>query len=261
MQRAKSEYAIQTVTNALRVLEAFETDEELGVTELAKRLDLHKNNVFRLLATLEEKSWVEQTDAERYRLGSKTQRLGQAYMRTRLLTRCARPVLAELARETAETAHLAVLNGFEVVHLDGEPAPGLVAATLRIGLSLPVHCTALGKAMLACGPKNVLEAYDRDVVAAHGVAASTEATIVDRDKLFENLRRVAAEGFAVDVEETARGVCCVAAPVLDATGDVVGAFSISGPSPRMNLDALESRLAQKVLAAAATLSRQLGSAH
>ena len=64
MQRAKSEYAIQTVTNALRVLEAFETDEQLGVTELARRLHLHKNAVFRLLATLEENRWVEQTDAE-----------------------------------------------------------------------------------------------------------------------------------------------------------------------------------------------------
>ena len=84
MQRAKSEYAIQTVTNALRVLEAFETDEQLGVTELARRLDLHKNNVFRLLATLEEKQWVEQTDAELYRLGASCLRLSQAYTRTRL---------------------------------------------------------------------------------------------------------------------------------------------------------------------------------
>ncbi len=169
MQRAKSEYAIQTVTNALRVLEAFETDEQLGVTDLARRLDLHKNNVFRLLATLEEKRWVEQTDAELYRLGAKCLRLSQAYTRTRLLTRHARASLVALSRETGETVHLAVLNGFEVVHLDGEQSPGMIAGTLRVGDRLPSYCTALGKVLIACGARSTLEDYDR-VVVSNGIA-------------------------------------------------------------------------------------------
>ena len=156
MQRAKSEYAIQTVTNALRVLQAFETDEQLGVTELARRLHLHKNNVFRLLATLEENHWVEQTDAELYRLGTSCLRLSQSLARTRLVTRHARPALASLCRETGETAHLGVLRDFEVVHLDGEQAPGMIAATLRIGERLPSHCTALGKVLTACAAKETL---------------------------------------------------------------------------------------------------------
>jgi DNA-binding IclR family transcriptional regulator len=260
MQRAKSEYAIQTVTNALRVLEAFETDEQLGVTELARRLGLHKNNVFRLLATLEESRWVEQTTADLYRLGSKPYCLTQAYTRTRLLTRHARPVLADLAATTGETAHLAVLNGYEVAHLDGEAAPGLVAATLRVGAALPAHCTALGKVLLACGPMSTLEAYDRDVVAKQGLAARTEATIADRDKLIEHLRRVAGQGYAVDAEEYERGVTCVAAPVLDASGRLAGAFSITGPAARLAVDTIESRVAPAVVAAATALSRQLGSA-
>ena len=258
MQRAKSEYAIQTVTNALRVLEAFESDEQLGVTELARRLDLHKNNVFRLLATLEEKQWVEQTDAELYRLGAKCLRLSQAYTRTRLLTRHARPVLAALCRETGETAHLAVLNDYEVVHLDGEQSPGMIAGTLRVGARLPSHCTALGKVLLACGARNTLEDYDREVVSKHGVAAHTDATIVDRDKLIEHLRRVAAQGFALDVEEYERGVCCGAVPVMDASGHLVGAFSISGPSSRLDAETLESRILPPLLRAGAALSRALG---
>jgi IclR family KDG regulon transcriptional repressor len=229
MQRAKSEYAIQTVTNALRVLEAFETEEQLGVTELARRLDLHKNNVFRLLATLEEKQWVEQTDAELYRLGAKCLRLSQSYTRTRLLTRHARPALATLCRETGETSHLAVLSGFEVVHLDGEQSPGMIAGTLRVGDRLPCHCTALGKVLLACGARETLEDYDREILTKHGVVARTDATIVDRDKLIEHLRRVATQGFALDVEEYERGVSCAAVPVTDANGQLAGAFSISGP--------------------------------
>ena len=260
MQRAKSEYAIQTVTNALRVLEAFGTDEQLGVTELARRLHLHKNNVFRLLATLEESRWVEQTDAELYRLGSSCLRLSQSFSRTRLITRHARPVLASLCRETGETTHLGVLRDFEVVHLDGEQAPGMISGTLRVGERLPGHCTALGKVLLACGPKGTLEAYDRDVVAKHGVVACTEATIVDRDKLIEHLRRVAAQGFALDVEECERGMSCAAAPILDACGRLVGAFSVSGPVFRLDLDTLESRIVPLLLAAAAELSRVLGCA-
>ena len=258
MQRAKSEYAIQTVTNALRVLQAFETDEQLGVTELARRLHLHKNNVFRLLATLEENHWVEQTDAELYRLGTSCLRLSQSLARTRLDTRHARPALASLCRETGETAHLGVLRDFEVVHLDGEQAPGMIAATLRIGERLPSHCTALGKVLTACAAKETLEDYDRDVVAKQGLAARTHATIADRDKLIEHLRHVSAQGFALDIEEYERGVSCAAVPIVDAKGALVGAFSVSGPSFRLDRDTLERRIVPALLTAGAELSRLLG---
>jgi DNA-binding IclR family transcriptional regulator len=258
MQRAKSEYAIQTVTNALRVLEAFETDEQLGVTELARRLNLHKNNVFRLLATLEEKQWVEQTDAELYRLGAKCLRLSQAYTRTRLLTRHARSALVALSRETRETAHLAVLGDFEVVHLDGEQSLGLIAGTLRVGERLPCHCTALGKVLVACGELSTLEAYDREIVSKRGIAAHTEATVSDRDKLIEHLRRVASQGFALDVEEYERGVSCAAVPITDANGQLVGAFSISGPASRLAPETLERSIVPPLLRAGAALSRSLG---
>ena len=258
MQRAKSEYAIQTVTNALRVLQAFESEEQLGVTELARRLHLHKNNVFRLLATLEESHWVEQTNAELYRLGASCLRLSQSLTRTRLITRHARPVLASLCRETGETTHLGVLRDFEVVHLDGEQAPGMIAGTLRVGERLPGHCTALGKVLLACGTKDALETYDCDVVAKHGLMARTEATIVDRDKLIEHLRHVAAQRFALDIEECERGMSCVAVPIVNGSGRLVGAFSVSGPSFRLDHDTLERRIVPSLLAAGAELSRLLG---
>lgn len=258
MHRAKSEYAIQTVSNALRVLDAFESDEEIGVTELARRLHLHKNNVFRLLATLEDKGWVEQSaDSERYRLGTSCLRLARSYVRKHGLARRGRTALEELARQTGETAHLAVLRDFEVVHLDGEQSSGLLVTGLRTGLRMPSHCTALGKVLLGCGPPGTLEAFDRRLSEA-GAEAVTEETIVDRDKLIEHLHRVAAQGWAVDVEESAPGVACAGAPVLDASGRTVAALSVSGPASRLDRDALEGRIASAVVAAAAALSRQLG---
>jgi DNA-binding IclR family transcriptional regulator len=258
MHRAKSEYAIQTVTNALRVLDVFEADEEVGVTELARRLHLHKNNVFRLLATLEDKGWVEQSaDSERYRLGAACLRLARNYARTHGLTRWGRAALERLARDTAETVHLGVLRGFEVVHLDGEQSQGLLVSGVRTGTRMPCHSTALGKVLLGCSPAGTIESYDRQV-ASLGVESFTTETIVDRDKLLEHLHRVAAQGWALDLEESSPGVACAAAPVFDASGRTVAALSVSGPAFRLDRDALEGRIAPAVVAAANGLSRQLG---
>lgn len=259
MQRAKSEYAIQTVSNALRVLEAFEKDEILGVTELAKRLHLHKNNVFRILATLEEKGWVEQcADTERYRLGAACVRLGHAFGRARSLTRHGRIALDGLSRKTQETAHLAVLRGFEVVMLDGVQAPGPLVTGLHLGGRLLTHCTAVGKVLLGCADQDVLERFDREVAARGKLKKATERSITDRDKLIEHLQQVRLQGFAIDLEECADGVICAAAPIFDATSSLTAAIAVSAPAMRADQAHIERELVPQVMAAATRLSQQLG---
>jgi DNA-binding IclR family transcriptional regulator len=261
MRRSKSDYVIQTVTNALRLLEEFRYDQELGVTALAKRLGLHKNNVFRLLATLEEMRFVEQcAENDRYRLGTACLALGQAFSRTRSLTRLARSVLEKLAQDTRETAHLAVLDGFEVVHLDGEAPNHLIGTRVRTGERLPVHASALGKALLACGDPTEWERVDREWIRGGALTAATGATITDPHKFFEHLRLAAGMGFALDIEECAAGLCCVAAPVRDANGQVVAALSVSAPVFRVGFDAMHEQLVPAVTRAAQELSRRLGAA-
>jgi DNA-binding IclR family transcriptional regulator len=259
MQRAKSEYAIQTVSNALRVLETFEKDEILGVTELAKRLHLHKNNVFRILATLEEKGWVEQcADTERYRLGAACVRLGHAFGRARSLSRYGRVALDTLSRKTQETAHLAVLRGYDVVMLDGVQAPGPLVTGLHLGGRLSTHCTAVGKVLVACGDPELLDRFDREVAARGKLRKSTEHSITDRDKLLEHLQQVRVQGFATDLEECACGVVCAAAPVFDATSQIAASIAVSAPSLRADQAHLERELVPQVVAAATRLSQQLG---
>lgn len=259
MQRAKSEYAIQTVSNALRVLEAFEQDEILGVTELSKRLHLHKNNVFRILATLEEKGWVEQcADTERYRLGAVCVRLGHAFGRARSLSRHGRIALDGLSRTTNETSHLAVLRGFEVVMLDGVQAQGPLVTGLHLGGRLFPHCTAVGKVLLACGDKDTLARFDREVAARGRLKKATERSITDRDKLTAHLQEVRVKGFALDLEECADGVVCAAAPVFDATAMLTASIALSAPATRVDRERLEGELAPRVVAAANRLSEQLG---
>jgi IclR family KDG regulon transcriptional repressor len=242
----------------MRLLEEFRDEEELGVTALARRLGLHKNNVFRLLATLEQQHYIEQSPSERYRLGVRSLELGQAFCRSRPLTRRARGFLEELAARTRESSHLATMKDFDVVHLDGVSSEQLLRTGLRIGTRLPVHCTALGKVLLGAARKEVREAYDRNVIGAGSLDKRTEATIVDRDKFFEHLSAVAVRGFAVDQEECAPGLCCAAAPVFDADANVVAALSISGPSVRLGEERLQGEIGPMVMDAAERLSRDLG---
>jgi DNA-binding IclR family transcriptional regulator len=257
-KKPKSDYAIQTVSNALRLLEMFDEQERLGVTELSRRLDLHKNNVFRLLATLEQAGYIEQcAEDDQYRLGLRCLELGQHYSRSRSLLCRARPVLAALARELGETAHLGIDQDDEVAHLASELPDRMLVTARREGLRLPLHCTALGKVLLAFAEDGRRAAFDRDR-ASVGLAARTPATLVDRDKLFEQLRTAAGLGFALDVEECEIGLVCAAAPVLDRSGRAVAAISVSAPTARVDEDELHRRVAPAVQAAALDLSRQLG---
>jgi DNA-binding IclR family transcriptional regulator len=280
--KPKAEYAIQTVANALRMLEVFHTESEMGVSDLARRLKLHKNNAFRLLATLELAGYIQQhPETELYRLGPRCLELGQAYLRSHDMIEQARPILEELSCNAGETAHLASLVDGEVVHLDGVLPDQLILTGSRVGLRLPSHCTALGKVLLAGsvamsmasmnpsmknGPASPGTAsaslHDGAGSAAEikdrALASFTETTIVDPMKLVDELRNVEMRGYAVDLEEYVPGLCCVAAPVRDATSAVVAALSISGPSFRLSEASLHGDAAAAVVAAASHLSRELG---
>jgi DNA-binding IclR family transcriptional regulator len=259
MKRPRSDYVIQTVRNAFRLLEAFQEAEQLGVTELSRKLGLHKNNVFRLLATLEEAGYVEQCcDSDRYRLDVRCLELGQAYARTRGLIQLSRPVLEELARDSGESAHLGAIRNFEVVHLDGAQAGHLIQTGLRVGRSLPVHCTALGKVLVACGAPDFLDRFEQERLQGGPLPASTPQTIVDPDKLREHLHAVASQGFALDIEECERGLCCAATPVYEASGRLVGALSVSAPAFRLADGILEGATVPALVRAADQLSRRLG---
>jgi len=259
MKKAKSDYSIQTVSNALRLLEAFSEEDEFGVTELAEHLGLHKNNVFRLLATLEERGYVEQSSTdERYRLGPSCIALATALTQRRSLTRSSRPALCELMARLGETVHLAVLRDFQVVHLDGEQPDALLCSNLRIGKALPSHCTALGKVLLAFSEERVPQAFDAKWARKGKLAARTASTYTDRDKLFDHLHRVVAEGFALDQEECEQGLACIAAPIFDGKRALVAALSISGPAFRFHDEASYKAFIPAVMRAAHSISERLG---
>jgi len=256
-KKDKSDYMILAVSHALDLLEQFHGEgvAELGVTELAKRLRLHKNNVFRLLATLEARGYVEQNRITgNYRLGLKTLEIRQTMIRQMALIPYARPVLEELVRECDETAYVSVLKENLSVYLYGVESHATVRVISRLGSRLPAYCTAAGKAMLASLPEPELEHY----LARRELAPYTPNTITDRDRLREHLKEIAAAGYAIDNEELEIGVRGVAAPIRDYRAVTVGAVIISGPSMRFSDERIAADLAPLAQKAAETISVKLG---
>jgi len=255
VKRDKSNYIIQSVSHALDVLEEFKGDAiELGVTELSKKLKLHKNNIFRLLATLEARGYIEQNKStENYRLGLKSLELGQTFVRQMGLLRQARPTLERLASSANETTYLAVMRNGDVIYLDVVEANKTVRVASRVGLRLPVHCTAVGKVLIASDSEEEIKKRLPDHLEKR-----TPRTITDQKALVDHLLKVTKQGYAVDDEEFEEGVRCIAAPVRDYTGNVVAALSISGPAMRMTDKKVMDDLIQAVKDAAEELSRRLG---
>jgi IclR family KDG regulon transcriptional repressor len=256
MKKAKADYLIQSVSRALDILEAFTANEgELGVTELSRRLKLHKNNVFRLLATLETRGYVEQDkESGNYRLGMKTFEVASVFTHHLGVTRQARPVLEQLARATDEAACLGVLDGPSVVCVDVVEATQAVRVVSHLGRRLPAHAAALGKAQLALRSRE-----EREEMWKRAAPMSvTGRTLVDPSRLVEELARVAEREWALEDEELEPGVRGLAAPIRDYARRVVGAIGVRGPAFRLSLERLETEIAPRVRAAARDVSQRLG---
>lgn len=255
-KKEKAEYIIQSVNRALDILEAFNyNEEELGVTELAARLNLHKNNVFRLLATLEVRGYIEQDKKSgNYRLGIKTFEIANIFLHHLGLRRQAKPVLEELVARCDETAYLAVLDGPEVVYLLMQETTQTVRIVPRVGRRLPAYGTASGKVQLAYESIDRLNELFRD----YPLKRYTERTIVDFEALKEHLKEVARLGYAIDDEELEDGVRCVAAPVRDYSHKVIAAVGLSGPLSRFSIERVEKELVPLVKEAAIKVSQRLG---
>lgn len=255
-KKEKSEYIIQAVDHALDLLEQFHDEvDELGVTELSKRLKLHKNNVFRLLATLESRGYIEQNRVtENYRLGLKTLELGQTFIKQMGLLRQSRPILEALVRDCNETTYVSILKEFHIVYLDAVETDLTVRVVPRVGSRLPAYCTAAGKIQLAYMTEEELDNF----LPTKELKRYTPNTVTGRDELKVDLKKVAELGYAIDNEELDIGVRCVAAPIRDYTRRIIGAVSISGPSMRFTEERMENELIPMVRKAGDDISAKLG---
>ncbi|WP_103866291.1 IclR family transcriptional regulator [Aquimarina sp. I32.4] len=226
-----------SVEKAFKILDCFSTHHiELGVTEIAKQMNTNKSAVYRMLATMEALNVIQQNpENEKYRLGLKLFELGQKVSIHKNFIAKARPFMEELVKRAGETAHLAIHKNQKVYFLDKVVGRHDLQINSQIGSEKPLHCTGLGKIILAFAHSNY-----KDIIKDLDLISVTKNTITNKEKLISEIESIKHKGFALDIEENEIGLVCVAAPVFNTTGKFIAAISTSGPSARFNKNEIKT---------------------
>jgi len=247
-------YKVQALDRAFAILYLLgESDTPLGLAQVALSLQLHKSTAHRFLMVLEQHRMVERTSNGKFRLGLKLFDLGNRAIDQYDLRDRARPHLRRLVAETEETAHLCVLEGAHVIYIDKIEPTRSVRMITRVGASNPVHCTSVGKAILAFLPEERIT----DILAQIRYERFTHRTIATPDALRVEIEKTRRRGYAVDDEELEEGLRCIAVPVLDAQHQPVAAVSVSGPSFRVTAQKLP-QVANHLLQCVRGISADMG---
>jgi DNA-binding IclR family transcriptional regulator len=230
------------------ILRAFDPDEpELSLADLARRTGFAKTTVHRITAELVELGLLERSE-RRYHLGIRLFELGQLMPWHRALRDTALPFMQDLLEATHETVNLAVLEGTEVLYAERIMGHRKVSAPIRVASRLPLHCTALGKVLLAFSPPELTAR-----LVSSGLRPRTPYTIVSPTVLLEQLRQIASKGVAFEHEESVVGIGCAASPVFGPGNRLVAALSVSAPVTRAD----PARMGPAVRTASLALSRAL----
>lgn len=247
--------SVQSVDRALSILEVLGEDEEgYRLTDLAARTGLSLSTVHRLLATLEQRRFVQfdQTDGM-WHVGRQSFAIGSAFVRRRNFVAPALPILRRLRDQTRETANLGVIDEGEVVILTQVESREIMRAITKVGGRAPMVTSGLGKAILATYSDEDVAA----IIKRHGMRRATPKSVVRAGELRDLLKVVRRQGYAVDDEEFLTGLRCVSAVVYDVQGEALAAISVSGLATRVS-DARLPALGRLVHDAACELTEALG---
>ncbi len=246
---------VQSLGRAFAILEQVARHREgIGLAELSKLVGLHNSTTFHLAKTLVSLGYLRQEkDSKRYRVGRPLFALAASALDEIEMVNLATPIMEDLSRQTGESSHFAVRMGDAVVVIARTSGPGAFQLTDRVGVIRPAHCTALGKIILAALRPDQLKRFLERVE----LKPSTKKSITEPSVLLREIAEVRRNAIAVDDGEFNAEVRCVAVPVYNFTGDVVGALGISGPVWRMSDQLLQNR-AKLVQTAAGRLSAEFG---
>ena len=244
--------SIQSVKRAFDVLGSL-GDGPLGVTEVADRTGLPKSTAARVLATLVSEGAAEQVPGDTsYRLGPRLITLAAGFSLTRSLVAIARPMLIDLAEASGEAAGLAMPDGDLVHYIDQVDTVQPVLVRDWTGARIPLHAVSSGQVLLAFRTPAAIERY-----LERPMERFTDHTLTDADAVRERLREVRRQGCIWAMDEFEDGISSVAAPIADASGEVIAAVHVHGPSYRFPAAGSEASLAQLVLAGAARIAAGL----
>jgi len=245
----------QSLTRALTLLERLaEAPKGLHLTDLAYQLGMPTATAHRLLSTFEEMDFVEQdTEQGLWYVGLKAFTVGNAFLNRRDYVAIARPHMDALVEQCGETVNLGVIDDGEVVFISQAESREVMRMIVKLGSRSPIHASGVGKAMLA----NLSERQISRILERRGLARFTDKTIDSPALLREELEQIRQQGFALDDEEHAVGLRCVASAIFDENGHALAAISLSGPKARM-VDNRLNELGYAVQQTADEITRALG---
>jgi IclR family KDG regulon transcriptional repressor len=246
---------IQAVDRALRILDLFDEHEnEIKITDISERMGLHKSTVHSLLKTLQMHRYIDQNPENgKYKLGMKLFEKGNFVIHGLDIRKVAKTHLVDLSTKTGQTTNLVILDGKEGVYID--KVEGALATILysRIGRRIPVHCSAVGKVLIAF--KNREELWK--LLQGHIYKVQTPNTITNKQDFLVELEQVNKVGYAIDNQENESGVRCIAVPIYDHTNQVIAAVSMSTLITRID-DAELMRFTEMLKKEANEISNKMG---
>jgi IclR family transcriptional regulator, KDG regulon repressor len=245
---------LRSVTRATDILLYFANCDEVGITELSKDLKLAKSTTHNILKALKDKGLIEQNiDNNKYHLGAKIFQLGMRWIEGRDVRVVSRQHMQQLSKELGTILHLCILAGDQVLIVERtEPSIPFIAVP-KAGWTLPIHSSASGKLLLAYSPKEAVQRIIRETK----LTKFTGHTITDAEQLAMVVEKVSQQGYAVEVEETADGVICFAAPIRDYSRVVIASISICTSVERCPLEKYPEFIT-KIKRQADTISTNLG---
>ncbi|KAB0664674.1 IclR family transcriptional regulator [Oryzomonas japonica] len=251
MDRARGTYSVQSVLKAFDLLEALAAEgAHVTVPLLAQKLDLSRNKVFRLLATLEDSGFIERDGDGVYRLGLHAFEMAQHILKSASLIRLAHPVMEALARKHDEAVYITVMNNDEVLFLDMVDSFQQIKAMDMVGQRFPFFTNAAGKAIKAMSSPDIIRHMGRRRVGKAGAP--------DLKQLEKELHEIRKNGVAIDFGGVGDGICAVAVAIRDYAGKVVGALTMLAPSFRMLHERLEQEIVPSMREGAEVISMKFG---
>ncbi|MFQ5902171.1 MAG: IclR family transcriptional regulator [Candidatus Binatia bacterium] len=246
---------VTAIDRGLTILEVVSQSKKgLTNSEVSRKMKLPKSTTSYILRTLKQRGYLHKDDnSGKYRLTAKLFSVGSQALRGLDLHDIVLPILQELVDKTGLTGHLAILDGYDVVYIEKIDKPGFIMMNTWVGLRLDVHCTAVGKVLIAYLPQANIE----EIIRERGLAKHTPQTITSPSQLFSELARVRAAGYALDKSENSFDVKCIAAPIFDTEGKVKAAVGLTGTESQMRLHKLKDYV-RLIKQAAKSISRQLG---
>jgi len=245
---------MKTLEKAFKIIELIEENDGLKFNDIIELTSFKKSTVHRFLSFLVKSKYIRKDrKTSNYELGIKFLGISSKVLSNLNIRDNAEQYLYELSKATGETVHLAMLIGEDVIYIDKKESNQAIRMISQIGKTARLYCTGVGKVIFAFQNKRFIEKELNEI----DLKKYTDNTIVNREDFIQELKEIRKKGFSLDREENERGICCIAAPIRDHSGNVIASISISAVKIRMDIDGL-LKYRDMILDRADLISRSLG---